>query len=398
MVRSFAQGGPGRLLDLALVLSLAAIALQLLPLPQSLRSRFAPAAIDFEQAVLLAAPQRDRPVSVDPGATLLALVAAASIVLLFWSVRAMFERGALRATVRSLAWIGLVVSPLAMLHHMLPLPLLDLSWGPTARGLRPFGPFVNRNDFAGWLIMAIPLVLGYGMARLQARHRPEQPFDPEVAFDRTSIWLASAVCLMLAGLLTSMSRSGLLGAGAAALLFASCSRQRISARRAGWYAVTLGALFGIAAMYADMAALGQRLEGSLSDGLAGRLGIWRQTLPVVRDFWPSGSGVGTYQMVMPFYQTMSRQFYITHADNELLQILAEGGLLLAAPVAVVLVAAVWLVVKRLRDDVTPIFWVRLGAAAGMIALVSQNMVEMTLRVPANAVLFAILAAMATHES
>ena len=56
-----------------------------------------------------------------------------------------------------------------------------------------------------------------------------------------------------------------------------------------------------------------------------------------------------------------------------------------------LVAGAWLVAKRLREDRTPIFWLRAGAAAGMVALAAQNMVEMTLRMPANAVLFAILA-------
>jgi O-antigen ligase len=156
-------------------------------------------------------------------------------------------------------------------------------------------------------------------------------------------------------------------------------------------------MLAIAAAYADAGELTSRFESSFRDGFSGRFAIWRQTLPVIRDFWPLGSGAGTYQSVMVLYQTMSRYFYITHADNEGLQILAEGGLLLAAPIAVVFVAGIVLVRKRLRADRTPIFWLRAGAASGMIALAAQNMVEMTLRVPANAVLLAILAAIAVHE-
>jgi O-antigen ligase len=100
---------------------------------------------------------------------------------------------------------------------------------------------------------------------------------------------------------------------------------------------------------------------------------------------------------MVLYQTMSRFFYISHADNEFLQILAEGGLLLAIPVAVTLVAGIRLIATRLREDDTAAFWFRAGATAGMLAIAAQNMVEMTLRVPANAVLFAILAAIAVHH-
>ena len=97
---------------------------------------------------------------------------------------------------------------------------------------------------------------------------------------------------------------------------------------------------------------------------------------------------------MILYQTQSRLFYISHADNELLQMVAEGGLLLGLPVALILMAGVRLMAKRLREDRTAIFWLRVGASAGMLALFTQNTVEMTLRVPANAVLFAILAAIA----
>jgi hypothetical protein len=56
-----------------------------------------------------------------------------------------------------------------------------------------------------------------------------------------------------------------------------------------------------------------------------------------------------------------------------------------------------IVVARLRSDRTPRFWVRAGAASGIVAAVVQNCFEMTLRVPANGVLLAILAAIAAHE-
>lgn len=386
-------------LDLALILALAAITLQLVPLPAGLRSQIAPAAAAYDRAMRFeTTAATERPLSIEPGETLLALVVVAAIVLLFWCLRAMFQRGGVRATIRAVAWIGLFVSPLAIVQHIMPLPFVDAAWGLTARGLRPFGPFVNRNDFAGWLIMAIPLTAGYGVARIQSRHRTGESLDPEIAFDSKSIWLAMAVCLMLGGLLGSLSRSGLLGAFAGLVFFAWISRRRLTARRAGLAMVGLAVLLAIAATYADMGALATRLEGSFSEGVASRLSIWRQTWPVVRDFWPLGTGAGTYQAVMVLYQTMSRFFYISHADNEFLQILAEGGLLLGAPVAMALVAGAALIASRLREDRTAIFWLRAGAAAGLVALAAQSMVEMTLRVPANAVLFAICAAIAMHDN
>jgi hypothetical protein len=390
--------GSTRALDLALILSLVAVALQLVPLPLGLRSRLSPAAVAYDRAMRFGADAAaDRPLSIDPPATLLALAGVAIVVLLFWCVRTMFHHGNVRATIRAVAWIGLVISPLAIVQHLMPLPVVDAAWGVTGLGLRPYGPFVNRNDFAGWLIMALPLTLGYAVGRMQSRHRRDGPFDPEAALDGKSLWLGMAFCLMLAGLLFSQSRSGLLGAVASLLYLGWRTRRRLTMKRAAWAIAGLGIMLGVAATFADIGALSIRVQGSVTEGLMGRLSIWRQTLPVVGDFWQVGAGAGTYQAVMALYQTTSRLFHISHADNELLQIVAEGGLLLGLPVALTLLAGVRLVAKRLREDRTPIFWLRAGASAGMLALFTQNMVEMTLRVPANAVLFAILAAVALHD-
>jgi hypothetical protein len=390
-----------RLLDAALILSIGGIALQLVPLGALVRGRMAPAAEAYDRAMRFvpvnASGAAARPLSIDAPATWLALAGVAAVALLFWCLRTMFARGGVRATMRAVAWIGLLVTPLAVVQHVIPLPMVDRAWDVTARGLRPYGPFVNRNDFAGWLIMAAPLTAGYALARLRSRRRHDERFDPGTTVDATSIWLGLAVSLMAAGLLFSQSRSGLLGAGAGVALFAVLSRGRTTKRETAWALAAFAVIALIAATYADVHALSTRLQDSFGEGLGSRLSIWRQTWPVVRDFWPFGSGAGTYQSVMVRYQTMSRFYYASHADNEGLQILAEGGLLLGIPAALTLASGVWLVAERLRADRTAIFWLRAGAAAGLLALVAQNMVEMTLRVPANEVMFALLAAVATYE-
>jgi O-antigen ligase len=102
---------------------------------------------------------------------------------------------------------------------------------------------------------------------------------------------------------------------------------------------------------------------------------------------------------MVLYQTItSRLFYISHADNEYLQILAEGGALVGVPAALAALTLAAIVVKRLRGDRTPLFWMRVGAVSGLAAAAVHNCFEMTLRVPANGVLLAILAAIAAHDS
>ena len=100
---------------------------------------------------------------------------------------------------------------------------------------------------------------------------------------------------------------------------------------------------------------------------------------------------------MLVYQQGSRLFFFNHAHNEYLQLLAEGGLMLAVPAAIALLAAIVLIARQLRADRTAIFWVRLGAASGIIAVAVQSVWDTGLRMPANGVLFAVIAAIALHE-
>ena len=62
------------------------------------------------------------------------------------------------------------------------------------------------------------------------------------------------------------------------------------------------------------------------------------------------------------------------------------------------VATLLTAVRHLRRDVVAVFWFRLGALAGLLAVAIQNAWDTGLRMPANAILFAIVAAIAVHRS
>ena len=55
-------------------------------------------------------------------------------------------------------------------------------------------------------------------------------------------------------------------------------------------------------------------------------------------------------------------------------------------------------ILTLRRDDTPIVWLRIGAASGMLAVAVQSVWDTGLRMPANAVLFALIAAVAVHDA
>jgi hypothetical protein len=75
----------------------------------------------------------------------------------------------------------------------------------------------------------------------------------------------------------------------------------------------------------------------------------------------------------------------------------EGGLMLAIPAIVAAVAGIAGIRRRLRGDRSPMFWVRAGAVSGLVAVAVQSIWETGLRVPANTLLVAVLAAAALYQ-
>ena len=99
------------------------------------------------------------------------------------------------------------------------------------------------------------------------------------------------------------------------------------------------------------------------------------------------------------YQTHGLDAYAVEAHNDYLQLAAEGGLLLGLPITWLLVAFAREVRRRFREnaDDTRTWWLRAGAVIGLGGLALQSLVDFSLQMPGNAVLFALLMAIAAHR-
>jgi O-antigen ligase len=89
--------------------------------------------------------------------------------------------------------------------------------------------------------------------------------------------------------------------------------------------------------------------------------------------------------------------HFNQAHNHYLQVVAEGGLLLALPLAIGLAALAAAAGRALRADRTELFWVRAGAAASLAGVAAQSLWEVPLTMPANGVLAAVLTSVLLHD-
>jgi O-antigen ligase len=401
IARPSIRRGPERLLDWSLLACLFAVATQLVPLQPSMRDRLSPQAFSVDRIVALDALPAIRPahaLSVDVESTVWALLLGGAYIGIFWCARAIFSNGGIRTTVRGVVWLGMGLTMLVAVQRATSPTLLYWTWRPISAGASPYGPFVNRNGLASWLAMAVPLVIGYAMARYQSQQRRSSHAIPGTSVDSTQLWLAGAAVLMTGGLLASMSRGGILGAGIGLFVFVVLSRQRIRGGSGiAWMIAGLVALVVMASAYANLGTLALRLQETTEQGAWGRPVIWRDAWRMASDFLLTGVGAGAFQRAMLVYQQGSRLFFFNHAHNEYLQLLAEGGLLLAVPASIALLTGAVLMARTLGADRTPVFWIRAGAICGVVAVAVQSVWDTELRTPANGVLFAVIAAIALHD-
>ena len=398
---------PSTTLDIAVIASLTAIAFQLVPLPVALRDLLSPHAADVDRAlrvdVAWAAAAGDRaaaPLTINATATLHSLAKALLVALAFWSARALFERGGVRRTAHRIAWIGLAVSVVAIVERATAPTALYGVW-PVA-GARPYGPFINRNHMATWLIIAIPLTAGACAMRARqtiAASRSRRSAALDGFADPTLLWLAASAAIMLVALVVSASRSGAIGIAAGLIAGSALAAARLGRGERRWVVIAPVVACVAVVWYAGAAPLADRfLHVAASSSVDRRVEIWRQTLPIVRDFAATGTGAGTYYTAMLVYQEGNRLFFFNQAHNHYLQIAAEGGILAGVPRALILLAFAVMAWRRLRADRSEMFWLRTGALASMVAVAAQSMWETGLVMPANAVLCAVVAAIAVYRT
>jgi O-antigen ligase len=342
-------------------------------------------------------------ISISPMATLTAL----ALFVAFGTMMLGVARAASIMGPRSLAGVVAVLGGVVALVGIVQQPLYAGKiygfWTPLMPGI-PFGPFVNKNHFAGWMLMAMSLSLGLlGAVVARAAQRVQPDWHRRVLWlsspdaSRTLL-LAAATAVMALSLVMTMSRSGILASAASVALVSWWALRRLpagSARIAS--AISLASLMLLVVVWGGVDAIAARLGATSASTVNDRLPIWRDTVAIVRDFWLTGTGLNTYGVATLFYQTCLPGFHLREAHNDYLQLAAEGGLLLGIPTAGVLAAFAVEVRRQFRASSGSSYWIRLGALMGIIAIAIQTTVDFSLQMPGNAVLFAVLCGIALHR-
>jgi O-antigen ligase len=406
-----ARDAPGKSVDAPLVVALTvlagAILVQLFPLPIHTLSTFSPHTIDVLHKLnpaFAAGLMQWHAISVWPNDTLVAFGLYASLALLLVGTARLLSVTGSRRLVQALTAFGVVLALIGIIQKPLYTGAIYGLWSLDI-GRMPFGPFVNRNHFAGWMLMALPLTLALlsggihrGMRGLKPgwRHKVLWFSSPEAS---QLILLAAAAVIMALSLMLTMSRSGIaafmlsLVIMASFVVRASDTRSRRLASTACFVLLVI-----IVVVWSGPEVLASRFAAGDWGEFNNRRGAWTDAWSVVRDFPLSGTGLNTYWAAALFYQRHELDYFFAQAHNDYFQIAAEGGLLLILPVIACLAVFVRNVSRTMYDRRGSMaWWLRAGAVTSLLAIACQETVEFSLQMPGNAVLFTIVCAIALHN-
>lgn len=388
-----------------------AIALQLVPFAPSMLRAVSPATVAFllENDLQYSVLPASHPISIDPASTWHALVLLAGFTVFLAGLTRLLAVTGVRSAATAIAALGALLAvigivQLAVLGQDVFLGMKIYGfWQPNERLTTPFGPFVNQNHFAGWMLMTLPLVIS-GVAGLidRASSRVRHTWRDRLLWlsssdgGRLQLWLFISVAMGMSLLLTR-SRSGIVACGVALLVGAVAAGKRFASPRTRLTA----ALLVLAATLGAVAWAGIDFSARFStsaESLGLRRHIWNDATRVLADFPVTGSGLNTFAAAMQKYQTPPLEQRVRQAHNDYLQVATEGGLLVGLPAAVAMITLVVLILRRFvagADD-TMTYWLRVGAATGLFAVALQSTVEFTLQMPGNAAMFVMIAAIALH--
>lgn len=281
------------------------------------------------------------------------------------------------------------VSLLAIIQHFT--AGNELYW---ARGLKvpvqPFGPYINRNHFAGFVELTLPI----GLALLILRGARRDLF----------LLLALLTIVPISAVVLSSSRGGIIGVvfevGLLALL-ASWSR---AARHRGRRGLALGAAALAAVALIAWVGAERAMErfsklGTPEVAMSRRVTMAQGALRIFFHYPLAGSGLGTLVDVFPRYETAYDGKLVDHVHNDYLELLAETGIL----GGICGLAFLWLFYREARRqfEAEQGYFSRAlhgGAIAAVGGLLLHSLVDFNLHIPANALLFLLQAWIATSPA
>jgi O-antigen ligase len=334
--------------------------------------------------------------SLDPNSTRLVLVQFATLLIYFAATLVFVDSPhRLHVLVRTIMIFGFCLAIFGLTQSFT--SPTKVYWVRELPQSTAFGPFINRHHFAGYMELTIALPLGL-------------LFAGGVDKEKRLLYLFVAGLMGIALVMTA-SRGGIISLVAEIMFLVvvtaiwrsqserhrrKSSRLKHAGMRVGMAAALLFGLFiGVMALGGEFSIYRFIDSVNTDDPTTGRAHFWSVTLDIIKAHPYVGTGLGAFGVVYTKYDTRNGLFRLEQAHNDYLQVLSDGGIIGGVLALSFVVLLFYLALKRAgsRDDFRRS--VALAALSGCFAVLVHSFFDFTLHTTSNALLFLVMAALAT---
>lgn len=336
--------------------------------------------------------------SLDPHSTRLVIVQLITLLVYFAAVLVFIDTPRrLRVIVRTVIVFGFFLAVFGLTQSVT--SPTKVYWFRELTQSTAFGPFINRHHFAGYMELTVAFPLGL-------------LFAGAVDKEKRLLYLFVAMLMGIALIMTA-SRGGVISLVMEVMFLVVISgfrrkethRHRRSRKRSIWGSalgrtgLAVGLLvvlfLGVLFLGGDMSL--SRLIDSVTtdDPTTGRVHFWSVTMDMIKTYPILGTGLGAFSVIYTRFDTRNGVFRLEQAHNDYLQVLSDGGVI----GAIIALAFVFLLfraaLRRMETKDEFRRGVAMASLAGCFGVLVHSFFDFTLHTTSNALLFVVLAALAT---
>jgi O-antigen ligase len=242
--------------------------------------------------------------------------------------------------------------------------------------------FGNPDHLAGYMEMAIPLILGLFLT----------------GYKGGKLFLMIYLTFMLlTALVLSLSRGGWIGSLICLSFMSFALLTSPYFQRKKLLMALIGGFVAVALIVLASTPVVERIrtieQKDEIPSFRSRVSRWRGTIEMIKDYPVLGIGPGNFATIFTQYQPpgfTARSFY---AHNDYLHFTSETGLLLIPIIIWMIIALYRKGFKKLKNPSRLVRGTTLGSLAGITAILVHSIGDFNLNIPANAMLFTVLSAL-----
>lgn len=268
-------------------------------------------------------------------------------------------------------------------------PIFNMDYASRAQG-----SFIYHNQLANYLALCLSIGIGVLISQLslkgsanKLRHKMR---DLAALILSPKMVIRLALIIMIIGLILTRSRMGnsaffiaLTSISLFAFFFYKRQPKNLRLLIISFFVidmVLIGSIFGIEKVK-------QRLvETSLESET--RDEVVRDSIPIIKDYFITGTGGGSFYSTFPSYQAEPYSGFYDHAHNDYIQFAVELGVPVTLMLGAMMLYCLFISLKTMRRRKTPLYQgVSFGCAMAILHMLLHSTVDFSLQSPAIALIF-----------